>query len=1419
MHTKEAMLNTQSKIYQASNISEVQQKMESHHSFEQHAGSVLSDTAIYRQLAEQLEKLIGEDKSLRQALVIQAKDVDDDILSIPTKRSSWENAHFIQSKTPPDEIQGRIIKNVTFGYSKGTKFIRMGTIPWIAISADGVISYVGLPENPKHADLLEVLLKEQIFGFNVSSEFTLRQQELYHHLFKTLNRPFSKSSTLCKEFFSKRKHLASWRKKGKFAYYDPDSFNEKLFKQRHGYTDDDLYRAGIMEISVSKDGKVIYSKRTDECVLIPYFKKDKKNGRLSICSWRMRIINPHSGPKYLSHPLIRSYMKSPSVEEEMYNSHLLDQSKGKDIFFTEGEFKCHVSTQKSGYLTIGIPGITMVTDAMLDRLINSGATSITLALDADTRAKSVKRVDAITDSERAAYEIAWRYQRRVSERLVSGTLPNQIPTMKIGLLQVTTDGDKQGLDDWLIPMSDKNSKTEMENLRNSALTLSQYASAIGLPNQGLNESLAQIRIHRTEIRAILRSAQNYIERTYGTQEYPEDRTFQNIKNIKQTLEGFLSDLDSTQSRGLWSLYNRNRFNLPGQRFRFLASKEVPRADKKAIYHPESKTNFIAKASGDIVCSEIYFSDMPQKERAPDAEGQTLPYSMKEVMNYFCGIQSKEEIFHDFTRGIVSLELEKDVTQIFQRLQKNRDLHQFCKILIAGFLSRSFRNDEYSFSQALACIYRGDRFIEEFTKIDLAIFSKKKDLIEMIVSPVYWTPKVLLDDSSSPFRGYYHSSSLLTEADITYLRQNNPTNPQRASLIVGSKSARVRSFLRNPILDSQKAKFNRIVEIMTNDPVGRQRAHEYWSQYGLSQSAIDAAKLSILDRQDSMRLARLLDEKSLLNQAIHAGFFRLKPDGSLAAAFNGPISLLPSRDRNSVSIRIGVTEADKENKRIEPTKKRFYVLKGARSTAPSMDPTSHLFFGTSLSHAKNKSVILCYNEHDAIVLRYHLPRSKYVVVGLNSDLTPRSKIIASIKQSGCLNAVVIGRPNSDRRYEGLVLEPEIPIEFFEILDLERRFNSVRKGETPVQLSWVPLSCDLSEWVKLKLDENSGKSLSEDLAAIIDLQTQIPSQIMLSYYGITPSKYSAIVRLSRIREEYELLIESTGIPNLRTIEKFSQVANKLSNQLQEVSKIYKKSYNFPTTIEEYLSFAYPWIQLPLPTTTNNFIEFKQKYPQGVPLRRIFRSITTPVKSQWPKDSENQIVDLISPLWSEKSIALNIDSKAKLAAKTDYKSRLREILSIALRHKIITHLPNQHSNLYSIKVFGNDSNQQRRAIIKEHSDSAIGNKGLAIRGLKFAQIEFIRTNGDSLLTIQVNGHARSKENAEQLAAQFAFKYLGNIKTKDGSKLKSLWYEKYERPRIVRIREQKKEKHRQIGHTVQIEIELSSGKKRVQNVHFRKS
>lgn len=1371
--------------------------------FPEVAADALRKASEYRQLIHTVNEYMRGDVSLSQPFTIKGKLAEtEDEFSLTVNRSDYSNAKYVHSETPPEQYRGSLYTSIVFGYQKksGT-FDRIGSIPWMVIDTDGKVTQIGIPEN---CQLLEKYFKEAVFGRETTKSDRDATAKILEKLFRELRNPFSKNGCerLLKQFLFKRDHDPAWEKAGKFAYFDPEKFDLWKFMRKHNFTRDQMYRASLMDLSISGKGQVSFHPKLEACVLIPFFRNIEKTGNLLLDflnrfkhpfeSFRMRIIKGKPGdPKYRGFSLIRSKKEPPDIDDQLYNNHLLDDAQGKDIYLTEGEFKCHVATQKTGFITVGILGITLVSDEILDRLLLCKARSLTIVLDADIGAKAIKRADGVTDSERAAYEIALRLERRANEL---GLNLSEIPEIKIGKLKKTAVGDKQGLDDNIIPMSDNEAIEAMVKLRRDGKHYSEYAKTVGYEPSGfLNEDLAQIKIARSEVKQTIFKLEQAIKKglLHDNLSESEQKRIEAVQEALYSLEGTLENAWRT---GLWQLYGVTRLNLPNSKIKALKAGSVPHSHKKRIHEEGKSKNITDQFNGDITCIEVYFSDMPIKERTPNSQPIELPYSMRDVLLYFSGIKSTQAIYEDFVNGIEALGLS-NFEKAFKSFQDQGDIKEFVTCLIAGFAERQYKSDEYKFVRNINFIQLRDRSIESFCTLDLSIHARWNGNAEAIIFCPIFSSKIDTTEMSGSNRGFYHSIKKLSQEAVDEILAKLPSNPARASVMEGTKIARVRAFLRSPGFELQRMKFDRIVSILTQDEIGRNRAARFYQRIPFPKHYLESVGAVILTPDDFKRLAKYLDKQGLLNQAVQAGFYKVNQNGEIIPSYNTEVEMLPTSTRGIRSVRIAPRSLEDHIEHYDSRPKPFYPLLGARSSAASMDPNNQTFLISNLANAERKTVVVAQNERDALILDAFLPKSKFAVIGLNSDLTPRSQTISAIKRSGCTDVVFLGHSIGVGRYDHLALTEDKSF-IFDLFDLERRFKSDRKGEEPKILRYAPTSKDLAEWASINIPDESEEAhkyrLAREFEELVSFDAQAVESLPEKFLGATRREHELIAALARALEEYESYLEDPSEPNEEKRNKFKKCVTALIYTKDKYQKYLAKHNKDSTSeivtneeIQEWLKVIYSGQLKKFPLSLDELAEFRNNFPLGVSLRKIRKDLNHQVSDvyidgfkkalfqmKFISRTDNPIVlmpaSLVSEEWRNEVGRHAIEIVSRNAQRMNYLQRLEQLLSIAKKHGIIEPLESgrlletRHSSL----------TRATRPSALAMSDGVSNTAGPKYVAAMAIGITLFKLKGEEK-PVKFIGHGLNSDAAKHLAAQRAFALLKRkqVILRDGSKVTLGW------------------------------------------------
>lgn len=567
----------------------------------------LKETANFSEVIAPLKEATHQ--RLKQPFSLRASEPG---IKLPVDESAYAKAKFEVSWQPnalPRVAPGqKLVRNVEFGYRPSGEFRKIARLEYLLLDGEGNVLEAGAKSK---AILKE--FKNHLYGRTLGREELEKISEINGKIFDELrNNP--RAASKVKEFEKSRKWPEGLSDKAQLAYYDSSVIDLKAWAKKNGYTNAQMKDAGWFWLVFNKLGQPIYLPSREASIKIPFF-SDASKTRISV--WRTRTLdsgNPNL-PRYLSWPLDRSVERRFAVTERLYNGWDLASAKGKTVVITEGEFKCLVTQDASGYLTVGIPGITEFDDAIISALVQAQAKEYVVILDRDARAKGMLRVDGISDSERAAYVIA-------KELKAAGA-----PNVRVGVLPDAFHGEKVGSDDLILAQGPKPFVDVVQN----AAGIEAYARRISL-----NTTFQEIIYRKQKVRSALSAYERSVQR--GGAEVSRQR-------LDAALD-VLAALERAEKNYL--------------KFEFNNAKSLAQAD--AAYSSFSRTsapNFANKAALaedgtgmplEAFTDEILYLNYAPRDIDPHlcrpAPCLPLPYSSDEMGDHFV----KEILHPNFPRG-------------------------------------------------------------------------------------------------------------------------------------------------------------------------------------------------------------------------------------------------------------------------------------------------------------------------------------------------------------------------------------------------------------------------------------------------------------------------------------------------------------------------------------------------------------------------------------------------------------------------------------------------------------------------------------------------------------------------------------------------------------------------------------------------
>lgn len=407
---------------------------------------------------------------------------------LPVNESAYSNAKFEVPQQPdavPAAAPGqKLVRKVEFGYRLSSEYRKISKLEYLLLDSGGNVLEVGAKSK---AILKE--FKSHLYGRTLGKEELEKISEINGKIFNELKNN-SRAASIVKEFEKSRGWPEGLSEKGQLVYYDNRVIDLKAWAKKNGYTNAQMKDAGWFRLAFNDRGQPIYLPSREASIKIPYF-SDASKTKINV--WRTRTLdssNPNL-PRYMSWPLDRSIERRLTVTERLYNGWDLAHAKGKTVVITEGEFKCLVTRDASGYVTVGIPGITEFDDAIISALVRAEAKEYVIILDRDARAKGMLRVDGVSDSERAAYVIA-------KELKAAGAA-----SVRVGVLPDAFHGEKVGSDDLILAQGPE----PFVDVVQKAGGIADYAKRISL-----NTTFQEIVYRKQKVRSALNAYEKSVQR-------------------------------------------------------------------------------------------------------------------------------------------------------------------------------------------------------------------------------------------------------------------------------------------------------------------------------------------------------------------------------------------------------------------------------------------------------------------------------------------------------------------------------------------------------------------------------------------------------------------------------------------------------------------------------------------------------------------------------------------------------------------------------------------------------------------------------------------------------------------------------------------------------------------------------------------
>ncbi|MBC7386237.1 MAG: hypothetical protein H7301_08780 [Cryobacterium sp.] len=627
----------------------------------------LTTSSEVDRLVEKVENEISSRTG--QQLRIRARNDQGEETTFTALKSDFDGAHARVAKTPSIATPpgGRILKQVQFGYLKSDGFRAVVPLQYLVLNSENqVLEYGAGSDNALSA------FHQNLIGRALSKAELKRIEDLNGKLLSDLRADPAARAKL-REFAKSRgwnlKTLEPMLERSGLAYFDAEHFNLHEWRKKNGYSIKEMRDAGWMKISFNSAGEPSFSVDRIDGIRIPYH---TKNGRIPI--WRTRNTGHRFPklPKYLGWPTDRAIDREFSVAEKLYQSELLEGARGKTVVITEGEFKCLIATQETGVITVGIPGISQFDSDIASALIDSGASEFVVILDRDAKGKALLRTDGISDSERAAYQIA-----KSLETAALAQKQNHIK-IRIGLLPPGPAGEKLGIDDLILKVGPK---PFLDTIK-SAESSSDYAK-----NLGLDENFMELARRRSISRKALGEIQALREKAPLTPAMSQTASTLRFLN-KELDRTFLTYLDHEFS-GARSLSQVDA------RYGSISSiSEVPNGRKKTL--TRGAENAPVKVGKSYVDVESFTGDLAFLDYATiEAKGErcfpvpcgTTPYTTADLREAFSSGNLSGSLASDFEQGLKLADENGFVPQSFQ---------DYLTVLSAGHVSEIFPAEEYGY---------------------------------------------------------------------------------------------------------------------------------------------------------------------------------------------------------------------------------------------------------------------------------------------------------------------------------------------------------------------------------------------------------------------------------------------------------------------------------------------------------------------------------------------------------------------------------------------------------------------------------------------------------------------------------------------------------------------------------------------------
>jgi hypothetical protein len=938
---------------------------------------VLDKTRDWGELTDALERTI--DPVFKYPLVLTSS-MEGKKTELPVSIDAYSSTKYTVGTEPTCSTEGTTVhRNVSMSYLVQGKPKPFGKVSFLVTDSTGQVLEVGASSEKT----LKVF-RENVFGRDYTPEDLERLYTVNEKLISALRAEPTCAEKLA-DFVANREHEPEWADDAKLAYYNPRSFDILRWARQNDIAFEDLYHAGFVDRTVT-DEKVSYRAKSEPVIFIPF---SDDNGRIVL--WRMRVINPEEGkPKYRSAPLERADRFPPSVHRELYQAHLLKDVRGKPLIITEGEFKCMVATQLTGIATVGITGITQVTDLIIKKIIEAGPSQVIVLLDRDPQGKGDYRTDSLTDSERAAFLIAQRLIRAGHPNVTVGTIPDRF------------NGDKCGIDDFLLDINKTEGKaavkTQLEQIIKDSLE-PQLWLAKRSNDPGLQEVLAR----EQRLRQVIRDFSGHLRRSG---DYPPgSKELKDAEGSLQKAQEMLDSLSASKKRHLKENYGgaRRITQPPMEYLTLFPTDEIHDHDRKCVVTQSGRILPLTKFDDHIISHRVIPTDLPHHRREPDSEAQGLPFdfSMAQLSSLFHHPKEDSRVAELYRRGSEILEA-KDFRNSWN--PKKMAHTEFVHRVLVGWLAQRYPPSEYRYEQDVRLTKVYPSHFEDIVTIPLAIFKQGYKPVAFCFLP-HWDPSsVPLDKNlDADKRGVVRQDGINNLAALAAFEESQ------------LRSA-VRTALRNPKLEKQRKKLDQIFTCIrgTIGEPGTLKAREFLRTIGVSDSTANASGAIYVDKNLGSELVKSLGARKLINQAVQSGFLYI-PEGERAEPrFTEDILLLPEigTDGRCIGLNVLPISAEKPDVgSLPPVPKALFPLDSIRSTTKTFDRGRSFFPASEFRSMQGKTVLVASSELECLQLRSLVEQAELpdtVVIGLRElDSISRTEY-ERLAKSGAKKIIFVGQ---------------------------------------------------------------------------------------------------------------------------------------------------------------------------------------------------------------------------------------------------------------------------------------------------------------------------------------------------------------------------------------------------------------------------